>query len=124
MVPGLVDAAMPAVAVSRMIDWLRALSSACQTKSLARMQATSNGTPSANKAAIAAAQRADLLVYSILFADSVGYSTVPVPGGRGRGGRGGVRHDPTLPKPHSGLDPARALAQRGLRSRDAPTGLP
>ena len=40
-------------------------------------------------AAIAAAQRADLVVYSILFADGVGYSTVPVPGGRGRGGRGG-----------------------------------
>ena len=47
-----------------------------------------HGSKVSLQAAIAAAQRADLLVYSILFADGVGYSTVPVPGGRGRGGRG------------------------------------
>ena len=50
-----------------------------------------HGSKVSLQAAIAAAQRADLVVYSILFADGVAYSTVPVPGGRGRGrgGRGG-----------------------------------
>jgi VWFA-related protein len=66
------------------------------------------GSKVTESAAIEAAQRADLLVYTILFADENGYGQQPVYGGR-RGGRGGRGGPVSLPREVDRMDGKKTL---------------